>query len=271
MFGKERKVSLDDSFARYIVFGKGKKTLIMIPGLGEALKGLKGQAFILSLYYKKFAKDYTVYVIGRKEIVPQGYSTRDMANDVVRVLDSINIKNADIVGISQGGMIAQHIAINYPERVNKLVLGITISKPSETLQKVVNAWINMASNGDYKALISDTMEKTYTQKHYKKYKMFLPLITRIGKPKSFERFINQAYSCLNHNTYDKLFRIKANTLILGGDSDNVVGGDSSSQIAEKIPNNKFVLYKGLGHGAYEETKSFNKEIIDFLKLKWKLL
>jgi pimeloyl-ACP methyl ester carboxylesterase len=50
------------------------------------------------------------------------YTVTDMASDAVGVLDAYNINQAHIVGLSLGGMIAQVMAINYPERVQTLTL-----------------------------------------------------------------------------------------------------------------------------------------------------
>ena len=65
----------------YICFGKGKKNLIMIPGLGDGLKTVKGMAIPFSIMYKKYAEDYRVYVFSRKNKLEEGYSTKDMAKE----------------------------------------------------------------------------------------------------------------------------------------------------------------------------------------------
>ena len=54
------------------------------------------------------------------------------------------------------------------------------------------------------------------------------------------------------------------TLVIGGDSDRVVGTNTSQEIADNIPHSQLILYKGLGHGAYEEAKDFNQQVRDFL-------
>src|SRR5699024_2075569 len=100
--------------------------------------------------------------------------------------------NAHIMGISQGGMISQYLAIDYPKVVDKLVIGVSASKQNGTIQQVVNGWIDMAKAGNYKSLIIDSLEKTFTENKLKKYKQFYPILTKIGKPKSFNRFIIQA-------------------------------------------------------------------------------
>ena len=57
--------------AEYIRFGTGKKNLILLPGLGDGLRTVKGTAVPMALYYRALAKDYTVYMISRKKHLPQ--------------------------------------------------------------------------------------------------------------------------------------------------------------------------------------------------------
>jgi pimeloyl-ACP methyl ester carboxylesterase len=91
-----------------------------------------------------------------------------------------------------------------------------------------------------------------------------PLITRIGKPKDFNRFIIQARACLTHNAYEELGKIQCPTLVIGGDRDKVVGISTSEEMAEAIPGSRLVVYPNLGHGAFVETKDFDQETLKFL-------
>ena len=93
--------------AEYIRFGTGKKNLIMLPGLGDGLRTVKGTALPMALYYRSLTKDYTVYMFSRKTELPAGHSTRDMAGELKTAMDALNIRKADVVGVSMGGMIAQ--------------------------------------------------------------------------------------------------------------------------------------------------------------------
>jgi pimeloyl-ACP methyl ester carboxylesterase len=258
-------IRIGDMDMDYIFFGKGNKNLVFIPGLGDGLKTVKGAAVTIAMKYKCFAKSYKVYVISRKNNLKKGYSTRDMAADLKLAMDSLGIKKADFVGISQGGMIAQYIAIDYPELVNKLILAVTISRQNETVQKAVGGWIKMAKSGDYRNIIIDTTEKSYTEKHLKKYRPFYPLLSRVGKPKDFSRFLIQANACTNHDAFSELSKIKCSTLVIGVDNDKVVGVNSSEEIAEQIENSKLIVYKGFGHGVYDEAKDFNNQVLKFLR------
>ena len=261
---KNGNIKIGNTDMDYISFGKGDRNLIMIPGLADGLKTVKGTATVIAVMYKCFASNYKVYVFSRKNHLEEGYSTREMAADCKMAMDKLGISQADVMGISQGGMIAQYIAIDYPESVRKLVLVVTLSKQNETVQKAVGSWIKMAESNDYKSIFIDTTEKSYTERRLKKYRPLYPLLGRIGKPKDFNRFIIQANSCISHNAYSELDSIKCPTLVIGVDNDKVVGANTSEEINKKIENSKLVIYKGFGHGVYEEVKDFNRQVLEFL-------
>lgn len=261
---KNKKVLLDDTDMDYVTFGKGRDALVMIPGLGDGLKTVKGMAIPMAVTYQIFAKQYKVYVFSRKNRLKEGCTTREMAGDLARAMKILGISKANVFGISQGGMIAQYLAIDYPDLVEKLVLAVTSSKINPTIRQVVEKWIILGEKKDYRNLFIDTAEKFYSEKTLKKYRFLYPFLTRMGKPKDFGRFLIQAKSCLSHNAYLELNKIVCPTLVLGGECDRIVGGDASKELAEKIPGSELFLYPNLGHGAYEEAEDFNDRVVNFL-------
>ena len=257
-------VRVGNSEMDYISFGNGNKNLIMLPGLGDGLSTVKGMALVFSIMYRIYAKKFTVYVFSRKNHLQEGYSTRKMAKDHAEAMAVLGISKADILGISQGGMIAQYLAIDYPDLVDKLVLTVTLSKQNSGVQAVITNMIKLAEQGNHKGLMIDTAEKSYSENYLKKYRLLYPLLGRIGKPKSYNRFLIQAASCVQHNTYEKLGNIVCPTLVIGGDDDKIVGVAASIELADKIKDSELFIYKGLGHAVYEEAKDFNKRVISFL-------
>lgn len=262
---KNGKLKIDDTEMEYICFGKGEKTLIMIPGLGDGLKTVKGLAIPFAMLYKQYAHEYTVYVFSRKNKLKEGFTTREMASDLITAMDILGIKKASIIGISQGGMIAQYIAIDAPNKVEKLVLAVTLCKPNETSQRVIGDWIKMAESNEYGNIFIDIAEKSYTEKRLRMYRLCYPLLTRYTKPKDLTRFIIQAYACITHHAKAELDKIKCPTLVIGGDADQIVGSESSSELAEGIKNSQLILYSGMSHGLYEEASDFNTHVLTFLK------
>ena len=248
----------------YIRFGKGKHYLVMIPGVGDGLKTVKGMALPFALLYRNLTKDFTVYVFSRPVNLKPKTSTEDMAESLFKSMKSVGINKAFIVGVSQGGMIAQHLTLKYPDLVAKLVLVVTLSHPNPTVNSVISRWLEMAERDDYKSIMLSTAELSYTPQKLKSSKHIYNIISNLGKPKSLERFIIQANSCITHNTYERLSEIQCPTLVIGGSEDKIVTGEASKEIAEKIVGAELLVYEGFGHGLYEEAKDFLKVVSSFL-------
>ncbi len=247
----------------YIRFGNGPQTLILLPGVGDGLKTVKGMALPFALLYRSLAKRFTVYGFSRRRQLPEGMTTRDMAEDVSLAMDALGLREAFVVGVSQGGMIAQWLAIDHPEKVKKLVLTVTLGRPNAVMQDVVDRWLRMADRDDYKGIMLDTAERSYSEKRLKLARLEYRLLGSIGKPGSFRRFQIQAASCASHDAYDLLDHILCPTLVIGGKEDKIVTGQASAELAERIPDCKLYMYEGLGHGLYEEAPDFLKRVADF--------
>ena len=262
---KNGVLKLPDWEMEYICFGKGEKTLVMLPGLGDGLRTMKGTAFPMAVLYRQFAKDYTVYAFSRRSHIPAGYTTRDMAKDQMLAMESLGIRNADVIGVSMGGMIAQWLAADYPETVGKLVLVVTAEKANALMEATLHEWIRQAREKDHTALMDSNLRKIYSEKYYRQNHWMIPFLGKLTKPKTYDRFLVQADACLNHNTEAVLDSIPAQTLVIGGEKDKVLGSESSKTIAQRIPNAQLMLYPQWGHGLYEEEKIFLAVVLEFLR------
>lgn len=258
---KELKLNLNNKQINYITFGKGTKPLIMIQGLNT--NGIKGAANSLAYMYRIFAKDYKVFMFDRREDVQDGITVRELAADIAETMDALELTNADVFAVSQGGMIGQYLAIDRPDLVRRLVLAVTLSRNNDVVKEVIANWISMTEKEQYKELVLDMAVKMYSDAYVKRYKPFMGLLTIVQKPKDKERFITLAKACLTCNAYEELDKIKCPVLVLGGSKDKVTTGQASVEIAEKL-GCEIYMYENLGHAAYEEAKDFNKRVYDFL-------
>lgn len=258
---KEFTLKFQETVIPCITFGTGTRPLILIQGLNT--RGIRGAALSLAYMYRIFAKDFRVYLFDRRPVVEEGITVRDFAADIAAAMDALNIQSADILGVSQGGMIAQYLAIDRPDLVHRLVLAVTLCRNNETVEKVIRNWTGLAENGHMKALVTDMAGKMYSDAYLKRYRPLLPLLTLLQKPRDVRRFGILARSCLTCDTYDILDRIQCPVLVIGGRQDKVVTGTASREMAEKL-GCKLHLYGNLGHAAYEEAKDFNRIVYDFL-------
>ena len=257
----EGKISIPSGDLNYISFGKGKRNLIIIQGLN--VRDIKGAGASLALMYKMFAKNYKVWFFDRREVVKDGLTNWDLAEDIYDAMNTLNIDSADVFGVSQGGMIAMALALEHPDCVSKLVLGVTSARANENIKRVVSRWINCARNKDAFTINQETFSLMYTEQYLKKYKLFMPLLVRMIKPRNFDRFAILASAILDFDCYNRLKEIQCPVLVLGGAQDKITTGEASVEIAEKL-NCKIHMYSEYGHAAYEEAKDFNRRVYEFL-------
>ena len=196
--------------------------------------------------------------------MPRNSTTRDMAEELYLAMRAVGIEQASVLGVSQGGMIAQWLSLDHPQAVDRLVLRVTSGKLTEEYIDVLVNWMRMAEQGRYKDIMLDTAEKYYTPAYYAKNKTVYGLVTGLVKVKDFTKFITSIKACISHDCIDRLKDIKSRTLVIGASEDKIVGPRASEYLARNIPDAKLVMIEGYGHGVNDEYASFNHLIYDFL-------
>ena len=260
---EENTIKINNTTMDYISFGHGTKPFIMIPGL--SFNRVKGTSLLLSILYRIFAKDYRVYMFDRIEDVPEGYSVEDIARDTATAMKELGIKNAHILGVSQGGMIAQCLAMDYPELVDKMVLAVTLARPNGIVESCIDSWIDMVTNGRMEEFTKDMLVKMYSGKYMKQYGFMVPFVVKLYKPKGIERFVRLAKAASSYSRYDEIHKITCPVFVIGAKEDLIVGGEASEELAEKLHCDIY-MYDGMGHGVTQEMeKDFNKRVYQFLK------
>ena len=248
----------------YISFGSGRDVLIMLPGVGDGFKTAKGVAVPFAYMYRIFAENFKVYVFSRRNDLPDGFTSADMADDLSDIMDALGLDAAHIFGVSQGGMIAQQLAIRHPEKVKSLVLTVTAARPTAIMREALGSWLAMADRDDYKSIMLDTAERSYTGAYLERGRRMNKILA-LAKPKSYERFRILCESCLNHDVFDDLPKIKRPVYIIGASLDKVLGSEASVEMHEAIPGSELYIYEGYSHGVYEQAKDFNDRVLRWLR------
>ena len=262
---KGKTLYFNDKSMDYVTFGKGKKPLVIVPGLGDGLQTVKDMAQMLALTYREFAKVYKVYVFSRINELPENYTTRNMAADVAEAMEILNITGAYVMGISQGGMIAQWLAVDFPERVQRLILTVTTAKPSQLAKERIERWQKLSQSGNFKHLMLDIAKHSYTQKSYQTWRLLYNVMGIFGHIKDKQRIDIQSVSCLKHDSLDFLEKINCPTLIIGAEKDDVLGVDGSLELHQHIKDSQLTILPECGHALYEQNKDFQKRVLVFLE------
>jgi pimeloyl-ACP methyl ester carboxylesterase len=246
----------------YQVEGQGEP-LVMIMGFGARRSGWIRQIHFFRKYYRVITFDNRG--AGKSDKPPGPYSTRMMADDTVRLMDLLGIEKAHIMGTSMGGMIAQELAINYPQRVTKLILACTYASQDETSGDTLEQakFLQLSPGKKASAMVGLSFNKPL-------YRFTFGLLARIQAKfvgtSGTAGLAGQSEACRKHNTLDRLRLIAAPTLVIVGTGDRVIKPVSSEVIAGKIPNAKLVRVEGGSHCFPFEMKTvFNREVLNFLK------
>lgn len=123
----------------YVLFGLVNKVLILLPGLSDGLATVDGKALLLAIPYKLFFKDYTLFMFSRKNNLPDNYSIKEMADDQAEAMRKPGVEKASVLGVSEGGIIAQYLAINHADLIDRLVIAVSAPNANDTVHSVVES------------------------------------------------------------------------------------------------------------------------------------
>ncbi len=246
----------------YITFGKGTRTFVILPGL--SVHSIMAVSDLVAEAYRDFAEAYTVYLFDRPKELRDGITIRELAEQTAAAMQSLHITNADILGVSQGGMIAQYLAMDHPELVRRMVLGSTLSRPNDTFVQKINRWIQLAKDKDEESLLASFVDAVYSVGTLKAYRDVLISSNRGITGKEYKRFIQLAESCLTFDCYDELSKITCPVLVLGSEGDAVTTPEGSREIADALPCEIYLYDESYGHGVYDEAPDYKQRCMDFI-------
>ncbi|MBO7093515.1 MAG: alpha/beta hydrolase [Spirochaetia bacterium] len=244
----------------YIKFGTGDKILVMLPGLSVKSVLLMGDA--VKNAFRAYDKDYTIYLIDRREDVPPVYTVTDMARDTAEKMKELGLEDVCLFGASQGGMMAMLIAAWYPELVHKLVLGSTADKISDLGNSVIEGWVSLAEKRDGVALYLDFLKKVYPAYLFDQFKDIFIATGKSVTDEEFARFIIIAKGAVDFDATSELDKIKCPVLVVGSEDDAVLGSAPSYDIARRL-GCRIHMYKDYGHDCYDTAPDFRDRMFKF--------
>ena len=176
-----------------------------------------------------------------------------MATDIAEAMDVLGLKTIAVLGISQGGMLAQWLAADFPERVEKLILTVTTAKLNNLGRERITRWLELSQTGGYKELMLDIASHSYW------------IMGIFGRIKDRQRIAIQAISCLRHDSLAVLEKINCPTLIIRAEEDDVLDVGASLELHQHIKDSQLPILPDCGHALYEKHKGFQKRVLVFLE------
>lgn len=197
---------------------------------------------------------------GQTKSGDEPYSLADLGRDVGALIEALGLARAHVFGTSWGGVIAQHAALECPDKIDRLVLCGTW--PGGEMHVSDELW-RLASS-----------DKTPSEWRAYRAMFFSPEFAR-RQPEDVERLLAAVFSertpeerarrgrlAFAHDARDRLPTVTRPTLVVAGAEDQIVATRFSAQLANLIPAAQLRLVPGVGHSATLEAPELMAGIVE---------
>jgi proline-specific peptidase len=278
----EKYININGVKICYEEHGQGE-VIFLLHGVGAKKETWIAQINALANYFKVISFD--MRGVGKSDRPNELYTMNMLADDLKRLMEALSIEKAHIIGRSLGGMIAQHFALKYPKKVQKLVLLTTNSripnkKAADLIEKGRIEEINNLKESPEKAFWQKA--KLLFHKDFRKkmkenpeHKFFgiwsvkdliAESIRDHSKPQDIKNLSN---ALTTHDILEKLNQISHDTLLISGSHDRLTPKSSMEEIHRRLPNSQLITIKKAGHFLHlSHAPEVNKIIIEFLPLEY---
>jgi 3-oxoadipate enol-lactonase len=252
----------------YEVYGSGEP-VVLIHGLSMDSSTWFNQIPVLSQKYQIIVFDNRG--VGQTDAPKENYSTEMMADDTVALLKFLNVDNAHILGFSMGGMIAQIVALKYPELVKSLLLTSTAAQFPARAKHLVQTWLRMLNeNVSLETRIREGFLWVYTDEFFEDDETVMASVNLAidhPHPLSNHGFAGQVAALMKHNTRSQINQISVPTLVLIARDDALIPIEFSEELTARIPKAKLVILERGGHNCWMEfPELFNRAVMQFLEV-----
>ena len=220
--------------------------LLLIMGLGYALQMWHRTRPVVERHFRTVVFDNRG--VGGSDAPPGPYSIAQMAADAAAVLDAAGIERAHVFGVSMGGMIAQEFALAYPHRVSKLVLGCTACggpnavPASEKVLQVLMARATMSAEEGAEAMVPYIYDTATPRERIDQ-----DLALRRQFYPSAAAYLAQVQAIVAWQCFDRLPQVDIPTLVIHGETDQLVPPENGRILARQIPAARLVMLPSASH------------------------
>ena len=251
-------VEVGDINIAYKRFGQGKP-ILFIPGTSQTK-----EAWNATLLSQLAATNHTVIIfdnrgIGETTVGTKPFSIEQFANDTAGLLDALQIEKADVFGVSLGSFIAQELTLNFPQKVDRLILHAAYCGGNETTYASGQALEAIMTLSSPEILRNMTVEQQamvlaqtmFPPEWLSQHPEVVNTVIQLAPSRSASPEIIQQQGFASgtwRGSCDRLANITQPTLVIVGDQDLLTPAANSIMMAQKIPNSWLVIIQGTGHG-----------------------
>ena len=240
--------------------------LLLIMGLGASLETWVAQR-------EAFARRHRIILFdnrgaGRSESPPPPWTVPEMAADAIGVMDALGIARAHVLGVSMGGMIAQEMAIGWPERIDRLVVAVSFARPDPLRRAFLlfRRWARLQGADLVQEGVANLpwLVSPRVLNDPEQLEQLLGIVSAMPLMAP-EAYSHQIDAILEHDTLSRLHRVCAPTLVLAAAEDVLTPVSLSREIAGAIPGARLTVLPAGNHAVQlEDPEGFNAAVLDFL-------
>lgn len=228
-------------------------------GTGPPVLLIAGQAMTLDAWWRTvpaLARSFRVLTFDHRDVGRSSHSlwpylVAQMADDAIAVLDAAGVDSAHIYGISLGGMVAQELALRYPDRVEAIVLGATtaggpqaVLAHSGPLSFFVRVGAMAPEEAEWAAVPYNYGVRT--RRHYAD-RIAQDIAKRLENQTNTLPYLHQVAAASNHNTAGRLRQIRAPALIVHGEEDVIMPLQNAHHLRTVMPHAELKIWPDAGH------------------------
>lgn len=246
-------VHVEDVGLYFEAHGEGPELLM--------INGLRSSVEMWSPFWKRLGADHRILLfdnrgVGRSTVPERPFTIRTMVDDAAGLLDALGVSRASVFGASMGGQIAQGLALDHPEKVRALVLGMTtcggphaVPPAPEMLARLARLANPPEGTSAMELMWSVLYTPEFLAAHRAELEREAAAVRFPTTPLGYRR---QAEASLRFNVYDRLPEIRAPTLVLAGSRDALIPPGNAAILADRIPGARLHIFEGAGHGFTRE-------------------
>jgi pimeloyl-ACP methyl ester carboxylesterase len=240
--------------------------LLLIMGLGATLEWWQRLIPILAPRYRTIVYDNRG--VGRSDVPPGPYSIPQMAEDALAVMDAAGLASAHVFGASMGGMIAQELALSHPSRLRSLILGCTAcgGRQSVPASKEVAAALRARETMTREEAMW-VMARYIFDASTPRERIAEDIAVRLAATVTNDGYFAQLQAIRAWSgTHDRLARIARPTLVIHGETDQLVPAENGRIIAAAIPHARLVMIPQASHIFFtDQLAASSQALLGFLE------
>lgn len=233
---------------RFVRFGDGPAPLAILPGMSllNRMPGrLTASAYVRGL--RRLAEGHTVYVVQRPTGLPAAASTADIAAEYAPVLAS-ELGSFRLLGLSTGGLVAQHLALDHPASVERLALVVTGARLAESGRAICDRWLELAAAQRWRAVHGELAASAVDGRALQGLARAVGAFSGRPSAREIADFATTVSAVLVHDSLDRLPALRAPTLVVGGALDPFFPDDVLRATAAALPDATLRVFASSGHG-----------------------